>query len=112
MKQAIILRTDLKLGKGKLVAQGAHASLSSFLKTKKLTQKAWQITGQKKVVLKVSSEKELLEIYHKAKSSNLPTSLIRDAGLTQTKPGTYTAVAIGPSTDKKIDQITGHLKLL
>ena len=28
MKQVIVLRADLKLGKGKLVAQGAHASLA------------------------------------------------------------------------------------
>ena len=31
MKQVIILRTDLKMGKGKSVAQGAHASVKAAL---------------------------------------------------------------------------------
>jgi len=112
MKQAIILRTDLKMGKGKLVAQGSHASLTAFQKAGRMARKFWIYTGQKKIVLKVSSEKELLELYEKARSKKLPHALIRDAGHTQLEPGTITALAIGPADDKKIDELVSHLKLL
>jgi len=112
MKQAIILRTDLGMGKGKLVAQGAHASLSSLQKVKKMARKFWEYSGQKKIVLRVSSEKELLDLFNKAKSKKIPCALIRDAGHTQLKPGTITALGIGPLEDKKVDELVSHLKLL
>jgi PTH2 family peptidyl-tRNA hydrolase len=50
-KQVIVLRNDLKMGKGKLVAQGSHASLMSFLNTQKnnpTAAKEWLNEGQKK----------------------------------------------------------------
>ena len=115
IKQAIILRSDLGMGKGKIVTQGAHASLTAFREAeKKNTEDAerWEAEGQKKITLKVGSEKELMQIYSKAKRKKLPISLICDAGLTQLEPGSATAVAIGPADEKKIDVITGKLKLL
>lgn len=112
MKQVIVVRADLKMGKGKLAAQVAHASLASFLKAGFFAKRKWLKQGMKKVVVKVSCEKELIEIYEKAKKAKLPCELIRDAGLTQIKPGTITALGIGPGEDEKIDKITKHLKLL
>ena len=112
MKQVIVVRTDLKMGKGKLAAQVAHASVAAFLKAGFFAKRKWLRQGMKKIVLKVSSEKELLEIYRKAKKLKLPCELIRDAGLTQVEPGTITALGIGPAEDEKIDKITGNLKLL
>lgn len=115
MKQAIVLRTDLGMGKGKLVAQGSHASLQAYklaLKKDEKIVKAWEKEGSKKIILKVSSEKELLGVYEKAKKASLPASLIVDAGFTQLTPGTITAVAIGPWKEKEVNEITGELKLL
>lgn len=112
MKQAIILRTDLKMGKGKLAVQCAHASIAAFVKSAYSVRKAWLAKGMKKIVLKVGSETELKAIYKKAKAAKLPTVIINDAGLTQLEPGVATAVGIGPANDKKIDKITGKLKLL
>ena len=66
----------------------------------------------KKVVLKVSSEKELKDICKLARDEKLKCEIIRDAGLTQVEPGSITALGIGPADDKKIDKITGKLKLL
>lgn len=115
MKQVIIVRNDLKMGKGKIAAQVAHASLSAFLETfKKERQKAeqWIHEGQKKVVLKVESLEKLMEVYEKALKKGLIASLIEDRGLTQLEPGTITCVAIGPDDEERIDEITKDLKLL
>lgn len=112
MKQAIIIRTDLKMGKGKIAAQSSHASLDSFLKSSTTIRNEWLEEGMKKVVLKVKNEKELIDIFETAKKAKLPCSLIIDRGLTQISEGSKTAVGIGPAEDEKIDKITGHLKLL
>ena len=111
MKQAIIIRKDLNLGKGKMAAQESHASLEAYKNATFLNKKLWETKGQKKVVLKIDSEKEMIALFNKAKSEKMKPALIRDAGKTEIPQGTITALAIGPDTDEKIDRITGHLKL-
>lgn len=112
MKQVIVMRTDLKMGKGKIAAQACHASLNCYKKANNSDIRKWEIDGQKKVVLKISSEQELLELYSLVKASTLPCSLITDAGHTQIEPATKTCLGIGPGPDEEIDKLTGHLKLL
>lgn len=114
-KQVVVLRTDLKMGKGKLVAQAGHAFLEAYKKARKnspVTVKAWEATGCQKVAVKVTSEKELVFLFEKAKQFKLPAALIRDAGHTQVPAGSITAVAIGPAKESEIDKLTGELKLL
>ena len=115
MKQAIVVRNDLKMGKGKVAAQVAHASLSAAeaaqLKKPKWYD-GWKAEGQAKIVLKVDSEEELDGLFQKAKSAGLPAILIQDMGLTQIDPGTVTCLGIGPGPDAEIDSVTGKLKLL
>jgi len=110
LKQVIAIRKDLKLGKGKIAAQASHASLKAYKKATASVRKEWEDGGEKKVVVAVSSRKELVDIYNKARG--LPRAMVKDAGLTQTRPGTLTAVAIGPCDSSEIDRITGKLKLL
>ncbi|MEM3763483.1 MAG: peptidyl-tRNA hydrolase Pth2 [Desulfurococcaceae archaeon] len=115
MKQVIVVRTDLKMSKGKLAVQVAHASLMAAFEAYHNFREwfiEWWREGQKKVVLKVDSEKELLELYNKVLEKRLPVALVADAGLTELPPGTITALAIGPAPDHRVDEITGHLKLL
>jgi PTH2 family peptidyl-tRNA hydrolase len=115
MKQAIVVRSDLKMGKGKVAAQVAHASLSAAEEARERREgwyDGWKEEGQKKVVLKVESEEALRELLRKAKVAGLPASLIQDRGLTQVEPGTVTCLGIGPGPDGAIDEITGKLKLL
>lgn len=114
IQQYIVVRKDLKLGKGKLAAQVAHASLQSFLEAEKInkeiTQK-WLNSGAKKIVVKVENEEELKRLFAAFKFKNIPCALIEDAGLTQIPRGTITALGIGPWYKKDLD-ILKSLKLL
>jgi PTH2 family peptidyl-tRNA hydrolase len=115
VKQVIVVRADLKMGKGKLAAQVAHASVSALLKAENMMAEVvnkWFEEGQPKIVVKVSGLEELKSIYEKAASKGLPTVLVVDRGLTQLEPGTPTCVGIGPAPSKLIDEVTGKLKLL
>ena len=136
IKQVIVMRTHFPDGKGglrkvrtgKMIAQGAHASMGSLLSLKKQwmyanpTQlilypdkesQSWLEGKFTKIVVGVKTEEELLEIYEKANSSGLLCSLIKDAGDTEFGGvPTYTAVGIGPSESEKIDLITRDLSLI
>jgi PTH2 family peptidyl-tRNA hydrolase len=111
-KQVIAVRTDLKLGKGKLASQVAHASLEAYRRAASDVKGEWERSGAKKIVVKVSSLKELLELHKKAMDRGLPAALITDAGRTQIRSGTKTSLGIGPCEEKEADKIAGKLKLL
>ncbi|PIN99868.1 aminoacyl-tRNA hydrolase [archaeon CG10_big_fil_rev_8_21_14_0_10_43_11] len=114
MKQAIVLRKDVGMQAGKLVAQGAHASVDAAEKARKKspdTYEQWTREGMKKIVLKVMSKEEIVELFERAKKKTI-ASLIKDAGKTQVEPGTITAIAIGPDHDAVIDLLVRDLKLL
>lgn len=136
-KQVIVMRKDLNMRKGKMVAQGSHASMKSLLdlmhigtilkspydseEVKILTLVPsnypalddWIFNKFRKITVTVDSEEELMEIYNKAKAANLHVVLIVDAGLTEFGGvPTKTCIAIGPAWDEEVDKITGHLKLL
>lgn len=111
-KQVILIRQDLKLPKGKLAAQVAHASVEAALKSDNDLVKAWRKEGMAKIVVKVKDETELIKYFQKAKDEEITAALITDAGKTVVAPGTKTCVAIGPDEEKEIDKITGELSLL
>lgn len=111
MKQAIVARTDLEMGVGKLAAQVAHASLDAYEAADPDSQRAWRSTGQTKVVLKIGSEDELLDLAAAARQAGLPVSVVRDAGRTQLESGTVTTLGVGPAPTESIDRITGELPL-
>lgn len=114
LKQAIVVRIDLGMGKGKIAAQVSHASLSAYRKTEAQDQdtaRKWEEEGQKKVVLKVSSEGELIALFEMMKRE-IPCALIRDAGHTQVEPGSITCFGAGPAEESAINRHTKHLKLL
>lgn len=116
-KQVIVLRKDLGMRKGKMVAQGAHASLGAVLRDGKLKTdadtKAWCEGRFTKICVSVDSEEELLEIYKQAGLAKLNRTLITDAGLTEFNGvPTKTAVGVGPGKPEIVDKVTGHLKLL
>ena len=112
LKQVILVRQDLKLPKGKLAAQAAHASVEAVLKSDSKMVNSWRKEGMAKIVLKVKDEKELIKYFQQAKEEGLTVSLITDAGRTVIAPGTKTCAAIGPDDEEKIDKITGKISLL
>jgi len=110
-KQVLVVRKDLKMGIGKIAAHCSHASLdAAFLADEKVLND-WRKEGAKKIVVKVNSLKEIQELGKKLKKEKIIHVLIKDAGLTQLKKGTVTVLGIGPEKEKKIDKITGKLKL-
>lgn len=112
MKQVILVRADLKLPKGKMAAQCAHASTAALLKSYKSDIEKWQSEGMKKIILKVKDLDELLKCKKEAEGLGLITVLIEDAGKTVVKPGTVTCLGIGPDEEKMIDRVTGKLKMV
>ncbi|MFP4523427.1 MAG: peptidyl-tRNA hydrolase Pth2 [Candidatus Nanoarchaeia archaeon] len=126
-KQVILVRSDLKLPKGKLAAQAAHAAVDATLKQLNGARGSsvgrgrqsgsdivfvWKNQGMKKVALKVVDEKELYTYVQQAKDAGLVTAIITDAGKTVVAPGTVTCAAIGPNSESAVNTIVGGLKLL
>ena len=114
-KQVIVIRMDLKMSRGKIAVQVAHAAVSAAEEARKHAPTSWRKwlwEGQKKVVVKVPIEEELITLRETAKRAGLPTYLIRDRGLTELPPGTVTALGIGPAQTSTVDKITGDLPLL
>ena len=111
-KQVILVREDLKLPKGKLAAQSSHASVDATLKSDKKIIDLWKKEGGKKIVLKIKDEKELFKYKQMAEDAGIKTALITDAGHTVVEPGTITCLGIGPDEERKIDSVTGNLKMM
>lgn len=112
--------------KGKMVAQGSHASLGAFLFAREANEprdgsihpwdeplRIWLEGSFTKVCVGVGSETELMRVYAEAVKASMPVKLITDAGHTEFHGvATRTCLAIGPAWSDEIDRITGDLKLL
>lgn len=128
VKQVIILRTDLNMRKGKMIAQGAHASMAVLLGHRlpgvyerpgyftlvpTEDMMTWLGGTFTKIVVGVESEEAFHALLAAAKVADLPCAAIQDNGFTEFKGvPTWTALAVGPAKSVDIDKITGHLKLL
>jgi len=124
VKQVIVMRHDLKMRRGKQMAQAAHASMSFIcdrLRQKQqlsmvdftAAQQAWLQGSFAKICCRVDSDDELLQVFDRAKSAGLEVHLITDSGKTEFHGvPTRTCLAIGPDEADKIDEVTGHLQLL
>ncbi|KAG0577202.1 hypothetical protein M758_5G132700 [Ceratodon purpureus] len=113
-KMVLVVRNDLKMGKGKIAAQCSHATLGLYKDICTRAPKAlqrWEMCGQVKVVTKVETEEDMLALRVKAKESKLPCHITVDAGRTQIAPNSRTVMAVlGPA--ELVDDVTGHLKLM
>lgn len=113
-KMILVVRNDLKMGKGKVAAQCSHAAVSAYKQVQRRNPellRQWEYCGQPKVVVKAPDEDTLIDLLGRAKDVGLPVSLIQDAGRTQIAPGSRTVLGIGPGLADLIDGVTGDLKL-
>jgi len=126
VKQVIVIRKDLKMRRGKEIAQGAHAAMEFLVSRLRSdldhdaavqldlndVERFWISHGMAKVCLQVDSEQALIACHEKARSSGLSSHLIKDSGRTEFGGvPTYTACAIGPDEASRIDPVTGKLSL-
>lgn len=114
-KLIIVVRTDIKMSKGKVAAQAGHAAVSASEYARKNRPEWWTpwiMEGQCKIAVKAKSEHQIIEIERKARNAGLPVALIVDRGLTEIPPNTTTCLGIGPAPANKVDAITGNLSLL
>lgn len=132
-KQVIVMRKDLNMRKGKMIAQGSHASMAfltrrigrpedggsgdwcpfTTLESFSEAELEWLRGRFTKICVYVNSEEELLAIHNQAIEAGLVSHLITDAGLTEFGGvPTNTCCAIGPGFPEKLDPITGNLPLL
>ncbi len=127
IKQVIVIRRDLRMRRGKEIAQGAHAS-TEWLRQRVLqgltpagtayqlelseVERTWLEQSNRKVTVKVGSEQELMAVYEHALRAGLMAHLITDGGLTEFGGvPTRTCLGIGPDYDEHIDPVTADLEL-
>jgi peptidyl-tRNA hydrolase, PTH2 family len=124
-KQVIVMRKDLGMRKGKMIAQGAHASMKVLLDGAQVTAETvaipldpatreWLVSGRfTKICVSVDSEAALDVIVERARLAGVPCALIVDSGRTEFHGvPTKTCCAIGPAWAEAVDAITGELSLL
>ncbi len=129
LKQAIIVNSDLGMGKGKIAAQAAHAEVyymemimqelvdkiqrRKYDEAKLERYDTWckdDDAPMKKVVLK-ATEKEMREFTWKLRYKVWAYPVL-DAGKTQIPAGSFTCFIIEPLPEEQCDALFGHLKLL
>jgi PTH2 family peptidyl-tRNA hydrolase len=114
-KQVIVVRKDLRMGIGKIASQVGHAAVLGVERSRKLNKswlRNWLNEGQPKIVLRVNSLKELVQVQSDAEGLMIPLVIIQDRGMTQIPTGTVTCIGIGPAPSDIIDKVTSELKLL
>jgi PTH2 family peptidyl-tRNA hydrolase len=116
----LIINDDLKMSKGKIASQSAHAILDvhRFMLSNGMENKAWTNHGEKIVVLRASEViiRQLVAEYGEPiinkKKDKLNVFPIYDAGRTEVDPGSLTVLATTPITDSSKPDILRILKLL
>ena len=126
VKQVIVIRKDLKMRRGKEIAQGSHAAMEFLVSRLRAciesdlttsvalsdVERFWIVHGMAKVCLQVNSEQALIACHEKARQQGLNSCLIQDSGRTEFGGvPTFTACAIGPDEADRIDPVTGDLSL-
>lgn len=132
-KQTIVVRKDLKMRKGKIAAQAAHASMKVFFDRMEETEmesesgdilkgyvfpatdemRAWIDGMFTKIVVGCNSEQEIFDLELKAQRLGVPCAVIVDNGLTEFHgEKTVTCIALGPADAETLEELTSQFPLL
>ena len=108
---ALIVRTDLDMSRGKIVAQAAHAAVEVALKARGTAMfERWRQAGSRKISL-IAPDLETLDDISSKCANGIVSHMVKDAGHTEIPPGTVTVLGIlGPR--QSIDILTSDLNLL
>lgn len=125
LKQVIVIRRDLRMRRGKEIAQGSHASMAFLVERitrvvasgedrdvrieLSVEELEWVSGGRMaKVVLQAPDLETLERVRDEASARSLAVHVITDLGLTEFGGvPTVTALAIGPADADEIDRVTG-----
>eukprot|EP00051_Salpingoeca_urceolata_P006268 m.83146 g.83146 ORF g.83146 m.83146 type:complete len:165 (-) comp14755_c1_seq3:53-547(-) len=80
LKLLLVVRTDLKMGKGKAAAQCCHATLAAYkqlVRSDPAMVRRWELLGQPKIVVKAPDEPALLELRRVAIQHDVNNSIIQ-----------------------------------
>ncbi|KAM9934079.1 hypothetical protein OXX80_006314 [Metschnikowia pulcherrima] len=120
VRMTLVVRQDLKMGKGKAAAQCSHATLALYKKMVSPSSQAynpemlerWEYgNGQAKITLQAPNMEEMDALFAHAMSLGVNAYIVHDAGRTQIAAGSATVLGLGPAPKAVLDQITGDLKL-
>ncbi len=112
MKMMIVMRKDLNMRKGKMIAQACHAAMRVALKHE-IPLEYFGEHGEKKVCVGVDSEEQLERVASTARAAGIVVELIEDSGHTEFHGvPTKTCLTLGPASEEALDAITGELTLL
>lgn len=126
VKQVIVMRRNLGMGRGKEIAQGSHAAMAWLTGRMEVVQfddwtglvflseaeRKWVTGIFTKVTLQVATLDDLMAVHEAAEEAGLEVNLITDAGLTMFHgEPTITCLAIGPDYADLIDPVTKDLRL-
>jgi len=115
IKMVFFVRRDLKMGKGKIGSQCAHASIGLYKKLLKNKNnnllEHWENTGSKKIVLKVDNENAFGDVLVYCERHNILNHTVVDAGKTQIEANSKTVLVIIEES-KKLNNLTRKYKLM
>ena len=122
------MRKDLNMRKGKMIAQGSHASMAFLTRNiswaegtaqlllaheHRVDVRSWLNNSFRKITVYVTSEEELRSVHQAALDKGLISHLIEDNGATEFHGVmTPTCCAIGPHYDHLFEGVTDALPLL
>lgn len=107
-----LVRSDLRMSKGKVAAQVGHAVQDLLFRTPRPVVDRYHRDHSPKVCLRVADLEDLEEAARECREKGIAHHLVIDTGLTQVAPETPTVLGIGPVDRERVRSVIGQFKLL